>query len=104
MEAGDLCALLGLRIRWCLPEPNEKVAGRGSVFVRDLDMVHEADLVLAFVDEEADAYSGTAHLLDKAIEADRPVYGYHVDQEGRATRWGENDPDEHWVDMVPAPD
>lgn len=104
VEVLELCQLLQLPVRWCEPQITEKVWGRGSVFVRDLDMVHEADLVLAFVDAGADEYSGTAHLLDKAIEADRPVYGYHVDALGVATRWGENDPNEEWIDLVPAPE
>jgi hypothetical protein len=104
LEVEEVCQLLHLPVVWCIPELTEKLSGRGAVFRRDFDMVHDADLVLAFIDVGADEYSGTAHLLEKAFEADRPVYGYLVDEHGRAQRWGENDPDEAWVDLVPMPD
>lgn len=105
-EVADLCEYLQLPVAWCEPRPTEKVQGRGSVFIRDMDMVAEADLVLTFIIAGEAEYesSGTTHLLQKAIEAERPVYGYWVEPDGTVSRWGENDPEEQWVDRVPNPD
>lgn len=105
-EVAELCDFLQLEVAWCEPKLDEKVTGRGAVFVRDMNMAADADLVLAFIDVNAPDYetSGTAHLMEKAFEADRPVYGYHVDEDGTAERWGENDPDGVWVDRVPQPE
>lgn len=106
-EVAELCDYLQLPVAWCEPRPTEKVQGRGSVFVRDMDMVAEADLVLTFVAAGEAEYesSGTRHLMEKAFEADRPLYGYTVTEDGLSVeRWGDNDPDDQWVDRVPYPD
>lgn len=106
LEVAELCEYLHLPVAWCEPRPTERVQGRGSVFVRDMDMVAEADLVLTFVHEADAEYeaSGTRHVMEKAFEADRPLYGYVVDEGGRVERWGENDPEDRWLDRVPNPD
>src|SRR5207247_1765334 len=77
-DVARLSYLMGVDVRWCIPKPTPANPGRQSVFVRDFDMVAEADLVLAFVAPDGDEYSGTAHLLDKAIELGKPVYAYEV--------------------------
>lgn len=83
---------------WCVfhsPEPNEKHPGRSSVYLRDIEMVEGADFVLLFFDEDEAVYgySGTAHLLDKALEAGVRVEAMTVDRKGRTHWLGGYDPD-----------
>lgn len=104
IDVESLCSILRLDWEWCMPHPTQETPGRASVYFRDIDMVERADLVLLFfVPEEAtDGYSGTAHLLDKALAANRPVYAYSVDLKGTVERVGEYDPDHLYADMVPS--
>ena len=105
IEVSDLCRFLSIPVEWRVPEITDRVFGRASVYVRDFDMVAEADLTLVFISAERDPgeYSGTEHLLDKAIELDKPVYAYVVDNDGTVTRYGENDPEDQFADLVPSP-
>jgi hypothetical protein len=79
--------------RWMRPQPTEENPGRVSVYVRDIDMVAAADSALLFF-TKADAeegYSGTMHLLEKAIDADIKVDAFTVDREFNIERFGSND-------------
>lgn len=100
-----LCSILSLLWEWHEPAPTASTPGRASVYVRDIDMVEQADLVILFfaADEVAEGYGGTQHLLDKALVANRPVYAYSVDEYGTIDRVGENDPDHLYADLAPAP-
>lgn len=104
LDVEALCSVLRLDWEWCVPRPTPQTPGRASVYFRDIDMIERADLVLLFFapDEATDGYSGTAHLMDKALDADRPVYAYAVYENGNVTRVGEYDPEHQFADMVPA--
>jgi hypothetical protein len=86
--------ILGLHLEYRQPNPAE-TPGRASVFARDIEMVAEADLILVFLSpEDAESgYSGTYHLFEKALDDQRPVYGWLVYDDGKTDRWGEYDPD-----------
>lgn len=103
-DVAALCEVLRMIYQWCQPEPTEETRGRASVFFRDIDMVAKADLVLLFFtpEEASDGYSGTAHLMEKALEQDRPVYAYSVDADGTVARVGEYDPDHLYAELAPA--
>lgn len=97
-----LCDIARLPRKWFKPEPTDAHPGRASVYLRDIEMVNQADLVLLFIaaEDAESGYSGTMHLLDKALDADRPVYAYAIDEEGNVERVGEHDPEGQYTDLV----
>lgn len=102
-DVEKLCELLRLDWEWCAPEPTDRTPGRASVYFRDIDMVERADLVLLFFTpgDTVDGYSGTTHLQDRALAADRPVYSYSVADDGKVERVGEYDPEHLYDQLVP---
>lgn len=104
-DVADLSGILHLDIEWWRPEPTATTVGRVSVYVRDIEMVQRSDLIILFfaADEAAgEGYGGTQHLLDKALDANRPVYSYIVDEYGNVSRLGEYDPDHMYADIAPS--
>jgi len=103
-DVENLCSILHMDWEWCIPEPTGTTVGRAAVYYRDIDMVSKADLVmLFFAPEEAHlGYSGTAHLMDKALDQDRPVYAYTVAADGKVSRVGEYDPQHLFIDIAPS--
>jgi len=95
LDVERVCAVLHLAVEWRPPDPGE-TPGRASVFLRDIEMVEEADLVVAFF-QQADwmGDSGTTHLVEKALEANTPVYAYRVDGDV-VELVGDHDPDDRW--------
>ena len=92
----NLAHVLHLDVKWRRPKPTEDSPGRVSVYVRDMDMVEEADFGVLFFTrmEHQEGYSGTMHLLDKFLDLGRPVHAYTVDQvNGEVERVGDYDPD-----------
>jgi hypothetical protein len=87
------CAYRDVPSRWMRPEPNEENPGRVSVYIRDMDMVAKAESALLFFspDDVAEGYSGTMHLLDKALDADIKVDAFTVDKEFTVVRFGASD-------------
>jgi hypothetical protein len=83
---------LWLDVRWMRPDPEQ---GRSAVFLRDVEMVKEADLVLAFLSSDT-MTGGTGHVVEKAMELDIPVYAYGLSS-GQFVRIGEYDPHEAWT-------
>lgn len=71
---GSLAIPLGFEVSWWTPEPG----GRAEVFVRDVDMVKEADQVVAFFPEGAEMTGGTGHVVEKALDQKKPVRAYAV--------------------------
>lgn len=69
------------RIEWCVPETGRN---RTGTFVRDIAMVDRADAVVAFLTDDEDPLggSGTAHVIQKAVDVDRPLFAYAVSDEG----------------------
>jgi len=65
------CRYRDVAFKWIKPRPTEENPGRVSVYLRDLDMVEEADAALLFFneDEAQEGNSGTYHLLEKALDA-----------------------------------
>ena len=103
-DVNSLCEALNIPVEWHAPEPTILNPGRVSVYVRDIEMVNSADLVLLFFTEEdaVSGYSGTTHLMDKALDQDRPMYAYRVTDAGQVFRVGEHDPENAFGEMVPS--
>jgi hypothetical protein len=99
-------------VEWRMPVITERTKGRASVYVRDIDMVADADLtVLVFQTDDLDEYSGTAHLFEKCMDLDRVCYAYESfvppPTYGDPTplpvfqRWADNDPDDLYREQLP---
>jgi hypothetical protein len=104
MDVARLAGSFHLEVDHRMPEPTEETPGRSSVYLRDYAMVEGADLVLLFIaagDLEL-GVSGTFHLLEAALQADRPVYVYAIAPDGKAKRWGEYDPEHLFADIAPS--
>lgn len=103
-DVAMLCVILHLADEWFEPQPTATTRGRSSVYRRDIDMIEKADLVILFfaADEVAEGYGGTQHLLDKALDANRPCYAYSVDEFGAIDRVGEYDPEHLYADIAPS--
>lgn len=67
-----LCLQLHINYEWCIPDEG----GREAVFQRDISMVDKADAVVAYFAPESVFDGGTGHVVEKAMDADRPVYAY----------------------------
>jgi hypothetical protein len=102
-DVDALCDALNIPVEWHAPEPTILSPGRVSVYIRDIDMVAKADLVLLFFTQEDSVYgySGTTHLMDKALDQNIPMYAYRVESNGRVERVGEHDPENAFGEMVP---
>lgn len=102
-DVASLCDALNIPVEWHAPEPTLLSPGRVSVYIRDIDMVSKADLVLLFFtnDDTISGYSGTAHLMDKALDQNVPMYAYSVAEDGYVSRVGEHDPENAFGEMVP---
>lgn len=89
-----LCEILHLDWTYRKPAPTPEAPGRASVYVRDIEMVEQADLAILFFtpDDAEEGYSGTFHLLDKCLDVGRPVHAYTVDDAGKVERFGDYDP------------
>jgi hypothetical protein len=87
-----------LALRWCMPDSD---GGRGATFVRDNEMVANADLVLAFFAPHTVMRGGTAHVVETAVDRAVPVYSYVVDNDGLA-RVGDHDPEALWQETLGA--
>lgn len=101
-DVSVLAGILLLEVEWHRPD-TDATPGRGSVYHRDIEMVEQSDFALLFlVPEDAEeGYSGTMHLMEKAIDAGRPVYAYTVAKDGRVERVGEYDPFHQYSHLVP---
>jgi hypothetical protein len=98
----NLAHVLHLEVQWGRPAPAETHPGRASVYYRDMLMVEQADFAVLFFTrmEHEGGYSGTMHLLDKCLDAGRPVHAYTVGHRtGEVERVGDYDP-EHQFDHL----
>ena len=77
-----LCAALDIKTSVRFPAEG---TGRAGVYDRDIAMVEEADTLIAYFDPAHVMQGGTAHVVEKAIDAEKPVYAYEVDMTGQ--RW-----------------
>jgi len=103
-DVENLCSILHMWWEWCVPVPTGTTVGRAAVYYRDIEMVERADLVLLFLaaKDATDSHSGTGHLMDKALDAARPVYTYIVHDDGRVERFGEYDPEHLYANIAPS--
>ena len=87
----SLAGVLGFRIVDWVPEPG----GRAQVFFRDIEMVKDADEVVAFFPEgyfEGEhVMSGTAHVVEQAQYQERPVRAYVLMDGKRVLVGSDND-------------
>ena len=92
-DVAQMCELNGIAYKWCQPQPTEDTPGRASVFVRDIDMIGQVDeAILFFTPEDAAyGYSGTMHLLEKALDAGIRVSAFSVNHRNVVERVGEYD-------------
>ena len=67
-----LCLQLGINFEWCQPDEG----GREAVYLRDIDMVQKADAVVAYFDADSVMSGGTGHVVEKALDADKPTYAF----------------------------
>lgn len=86
---------LWMDIEWVKPDPG---SGRAGTFIRDVELVRMADLVLCFF-SGTEISGGTAHVVEKAIDLEVPVYAYGFDG-STFHRIGEHDPDNRWGDVL----
>jgi hypothetical protein len=91
-----LAVTLWLDVEWFRPDPED---GKGATFLRDLEMVRRADLVLAYF-ATTTMIGGTVHVVEKAQDVGTPVYAYGFTPRG-FVRLGEHDPDDAWGKAVP---
>jgi hypothetical protein len=91
-----LAFTLWLDVEWFRPDPE---AGRGAVFLRDVELARSADLVLAYFSSTS-ATGGTFHVVEKATDIEVPVYAYGLGPSG-FVRIGEHDPHGTWAMSVP---
>ena len=103
LDVSSLCQMVRLTVDWRVPNPTDETPGRAATFVRDYAMVESADLVVLFVTVEDIGVSGTSHLQDAALQADRPVYVYLVSEEGAVALVGDYDPEHQYAELVPQP-
>lgn len=70
-----------MRVEHAVPEIGRNRVG---TFVRDVEMVDRSDVVLVFLDPSEDPMGdgGTAHILQRAVDANRPLYAYAVHYDG----------------------
>lgn len=103
-DTATVAKILGLGIEWFRPSPGATKPGRASVFHRDMQMIERSDVVFLFFHRRdvpaGDRYGGTVHLLDKALDANRPVYAYAISEEGLIERVGEYDPDDQYAYLL----
>ena len=88
----SLAEVMGFTVTDYVPEPG----GRALVFLRDVEMVRDSDEVVAFFPQSyydgEDVMSGTAHVVDKALDQAKPVRAYAV-VEGQAVLVGSDNED-----------
>lgn len=70
-----LASSLGHEVTEYQPEPG----GRSQVFLRDVELVRDADEVIALFPDGDEMSGGTGHVVDKAIDQQRPVRAYAVE-------------------------
>jgi len=107
-----LAAELWMDVEWVRPDLDEPLSptedgsirsladeSRARVYLRDLEYVRKADLVLAYF-STTETSGGTGHVVEKAIDQDVPVYSWGLDGT-RFVRIGEHDPFGAWASFVP---
>lgn len=75
----EICDKLTIPVEAVEPEPGK---GRAAVFERDIAMAQKADEVVAFFPPDDIMGGGTGHVVEKAIDVDRRVNCYII-QDGR---------------------
>lgn len=74
----QLCDSLAIEYEWRRPQEG----GRSATYLRDVSMADAADGVIAFFHPERIMDGGTGHLVEKAMDAGRPVWAMTVGDEG----------------------
>lgn len=69
---------LGHEVTEYTPDPG----GRSQVFLRDVELVRDADEIIALFPDGDEMSGGTGHVVDKAIDQKRPVRAYAVEAMG----------------------
>lgn len=69
-----LARAFSLSVTYYEPEPG----GRAMIFYRDIDMVEDAQEIVAFFPEDGEMLGGTGHVVDTAINQSKPVRAYAV--------------------------
>jgi len=91
-----LATSLWMDVEWVRPDEG---LGRAGTFLRDVELARKADLVLCYFDT-IEISGGTAHIVEKAMDQEVPVYAYGFDG-STFQRIGELDPQNRWGKRVP---
>ena len=97
LQMAEIAVGLWMGVEWVAPDPE---GGRGATFLRDVDMVTRADVVLCFFGG-LEMSGGTAHVVEAATDKETPVYAWGFDGL-QFSRIGEHDPDDLWGGSVPS--
>lgn len=79
---------MGIGVRMFAPP----AGGRASNYLRDYEIVDEADSVEAYFTDERVMDGGTGHLVEAALNRDRSVRAWRLTPEGRVERVGDHEP------------
>jgi hypothetical protein len=74
----EICVHNDHEVVWHKPDPG----GRGSVYVRDYEMVEAVDSVIAFFSEGNIMVGGTGHVVDAALMKEIPVAAWEIGRSG----------------------
>jgi hypothetical protein len=83
----ELATSAGLVVKFCVPPEGD----RSTVFRRDYEMVDAADYVEAYFPADHIMEGGTGHVVEAAINREKPVYAWSVSRDGSVGRIGEID-------------
>lgn len=87
MLTESLCRQLEIAVEWREPQ----AGARAGVYNRDVSMVGACDAVWAYFDPEHVMEGGTGHVVEKALDQDRPVYAW-APIDGSMTDVGSHEP------------
>ena len=76
-----MASQMDFRVTWFKPS----LGGRSATFLRDVQMVMAADEVVCFFPPDHLMEGGTGHIVEKALDQEKPVRAYELSPAG--LRW-----------------
>ena len=65
---------------------------RGGAYVRDLNLINDADKIIAIFAPDRVMEGGTGHIVNKALDERKEVEAYTIDEQGELVLVGGNNP------------